>query len=67
MLGEDIAAAIVLRPEADCDERAIRDFVGQRLAPFKVPRRVVFLEDIPKGPTGKVQRINLASQLGITE
>ncbi|MBV9357818.1 MAG: AMP-binding protein, partial [Chloroflexi bacterium] len=67
MLGEDIAAAIVLRPEADCDERAIRDFVGERLASFKVPRRVVFLEEIPKGPTGKVQRITLATQLGLGE
>jgi acyl-CoA synthetase (AMP-forming)/AMP-acid ligase II len=67
MLGEDIAAAIVLRPRADCNERAIRDFVSERLAPFKVPRQVVFLDEIPKGPTGKVQRITLATQLGIAD
>ena len=44
-----------------CIEHARRD-----LADFKVPRRVVFLEEIPKGPTGKLQRIGLAERLGLT-
>ena len=36
-----------------------------RLAPFKVPSRVIFVDQIPKGPTGKIQRIGLAKRLGI--
>ncbi len=64
-LGEEIAAAIVLAPGASATEREIRDFTSQRLADFKVPRKVLFLDEIPKGPTGKVQRIGLAAKLGL--
>lgn len=68
-LGEDIAAAVVLREGLTCDERELRAFVGARVADFKVPRRIVFLEEIPKGATGKLQRIGLheklAQKLGI--
>ena len=64
-LGEDVAAAIVLREGAAADERAIRDFAAARLAPFKVPRRILFLDEIPKGSTGKLQRIGLAEKLGL--
>jgi oxalate---CoA ligase len=62
-LGEDVAAAIVLREGAAADERALRAFVAERLADFKVPRRLVFLDDIPKGATGKLQRIGLYERL----
>jgi acyl-CoA synthetase (AMP-forming)/AMP-acid ligase II len=65
-LGEDVAAAIVLREGASADERELRDFVAARLADFKVPRQIVFLEEIPKGATGKLQRIGLAERLGVT-
>ncbi len=65
MLGEEVAAAIVLRNGAQVDENELRDFVAARLAHFKVPRKVVFLEAIPKGPTGKLQRIGLAKVLGL--
>ena len=40
-------------------------FVGERLADFKVPRKIVFLDEIPKGQTGKLQRIGLAEKLGL--
>ena len=63
-LGEDVAAAVVLREGADGDERELRDFCGARLADFKVPRKIVFLTEIPKGATGKLQRIGLAEKLG---
>jgi acyl-CoA synthetase (AMP-forming)/AMP-acid ligase II len=63
MLGEDIAAAVVLREGAACDERELRSFVGSRVADFKIPRRIVFLEEIPKGATGKLQRIGLHEKL----
>ena len=64
-LGEEVAAAIVLAEGAEADERSLRDFAAQRLADFKVPRRVVIVEEIPKGATGKVQRIGLAERLGL--
>ncbi len=66
MLGEEVAAAIVLNEGATCTEHELRDFAAARLAPFKVPRKVIFLDEIPKGATGKLQRIGLAEKLGIT-
>ena len=65
-LGEEVAAAIVLREGASATEREIRDFVASRLADFKAPRKVVFLTEIPKGATGKLQRVGLAQRLGLT-
>ncbi len=64
-LGEEVAAAVVVRENEAVDERELRSFAAERLADFKVPRRVVFLEEIPKGPTGKLRRIGLAEQLGL--
>jgi len=65
MLGEDVGAAVVLRDGKSLNEHDLRAFVSARLADFKVPRRIVFLADIPKGPTGKLQRIGLAQKLGL--
>lgn len=66
MLGEEVAAVVVLRPGATATEKEIRDFAAERVAAFKVPRKILFLAEIPKGPTGKLQRIGLAEKLGIT-
>ncbi len=62
-LGEDVAAAVVLRPGATAGERELRQFCLERLAPQKAPSRFVFVDAIPKGPTGKIQRIGLAKAL----
>lgn len=64
-LGEDIAAAIVLRKGVESTEHAIHAFAAGHLATFKVPRKVLFLDELPKGPTGKIQRVSLAKQLGV--
>jgi hypothetical protein len=64
-LGEDVAAAIVLRPDAVVTPKDIRQFAMGRMAAFKVPRQVLFVVEIPKGPTGKVQRVGLAAKLGL--
>jgi acyl-CoA synthetase (AMP-forming)/AMP-acid ligase II len=64
-LGEEVAAAVVLRDGAEADEAAIRAFASARLAAFKVPRRILVLAEIPKGATGKLQRIGLAQKLGL--
>ena len=64
-LGEDVGCALILKDGLTASESEIRDYVAKRLADFKVPRRVLFLEEIPKGPTGKLQRIGLAEKLGL--
>ncbi len=64
-LGEEVAAAVVLREGHSANEREIRDFAAGRMADFKVPRRVVILDEIPKGATGKLQCIGLAEKLGL--
>ncbi|MFB2970272.1 AMP-binding protein [Aerosakkonema sp. BLCC-F183] len=66
LLGEDVAAAIVLKEGMTTSELEIKEFAAQKLADFKVPRVVLFLDEIPKGPTGKLQRIGLAEKLGLT-
>lgn len=65
-LGEEVGAAVVLREGTALTERELRDFAAQHLADFKVPRKVVFLAEIPKGATGKLMRIGLAEKLGLT-
>jgi acyl-CoA synthetase (AMP-forming)/AMP-acid ligase II/thioesterase domain-containing protein/acyl carrier protein len=64
-LGEDICAAVVLRRGAAASTDDLRAFVAGRLADFKVPRTIVPLAELPKGPTGKPQRIGLAERLGV--
>lgn len=64
-LGEDVAAAVVLKDDSTT-ETELRRFINEHLAYFKVPKRIVILDEIPKGPTGKLQRIGLAEKLGIT-
>ena len=62
-LGEDIAAAIILHKDARSTSIDIRRFAAARLAPFKVPSQIVIVDQIPTGPTGKLQRINLMHEL----
>ena len=62
-LGEDVTAAVVLRQGQQETAAMIRQFLFGRLADFKIPSQVVIVNEIPKGPTGKIQRIGLASQL----
>src|SRR5262245_46448025 len=66
-LGEDVAAAVVLRQHASVTASDLRQFVATRLALFKVPSQVLIVDDIPKDPiSGKLQRHNLADTLGLT-
>jgi len=64
-LGEDVVAAIVLRPGVAGTPTEIRQFISRRVADFKVPRQLLIVGEIPKGPTGKVARIGLAAKLGL--
>ena len=65
-LGEDVASAVVLRSGGVATPKGIRQFAIGRIADFKVPRQVLIVDKIPKGPTGKVQRVGLAAKLGVT-
>ncbi len=62
--GEEVAAAVVLRPGQTAGEHELRDFVAARLAALKVPRKIVFVDEIPKGATGKLERAELVQRLG---
>ncbi|MDU8928105.1 acyl--CoA ligase [Alisedimentitalea sp. MJ-SS2] len=66
-LGEDVGAAVVLNEGASAEAKDIRAFAGEKLAGFKVPRQVLILDEIPKGATGKLQRIGLAKVLGLED
>jgi acyl-CoA synthetase (AMP-forming)/AMP-acid ligase II len=66
-LGEEVGVVVVPRPGTTLTEAEVRDFLAARVAQFKVPRRVVIMEDVPKGATGKVQRIGMAARLGLVE
>jgi acyl-CoA synthetase (AMP-forming)/AMP-acid ligase II/thioesterase domain-containing protein len=64
-LGEEVGAAVVLRPDATVTGPGLRVFAAGRLAPYKVPRRVVVVDAVPRGATGKVERRTLAARLGL--
>jgi acyl-CoA synthetase (AMP-forming)/AMP-acid ligase II len=64
-LGEEVGAAVVLREGQTATEKELRDYVATRVADFKVPRKILLLEEIPKGATGKLQRIGMAQKLGL--
>ena len=62
-LGEAVSAAVIVDKGKKVTERELRQHVADRLAPYKVPHQIVFVESMPKGPTGKLQRIGLAERL----
>ncbi len=64
-LGEDVGLAVVRADGSQLTDRELRDYLSARMAAFKVPRQIVFLDEIPKGATGKLQRIGLAGRLGL--
>ena len=64
-LGEEVAAMVVLHEGHECDERELQLFVAQRVAGYKVPKKILFVDELPKGATGKLQRIGLAQRIGL--
>jgi len=55
-LGEEVAAAVALKPGASADPAELQAFVKERLAAYKYPRHVWLVDALPKGPTGKILR-----------
>ena len=66
LYGEEVAAVVVLKPGANTTEQEVIDYCKTRLADFKCPKTVHFVEDIPKGPTGKLLKRELAKMLSVT-
>jgi len=58
--GEEVVACVVVRDDATCAEQELIEHCAARTGAFKAPRRILFLRELPKGPTGKVQRHELA-------
>jgi len=65
LLGEEVAAAVVLSSDAEVTGTELREFVFSQLAPFKVPRQILVVDEIPKGAFGKLQRSRLADLLHV--
>ena len=64
-LGEEVAAVVVLQEGMTATEAELKAFAAEKLADFKIPRSIHFMDEIPKGATGKLQRIGLAEKLGL--
>ena len=64
-LGEEVAAVVVLREGQQITERELQSFVGSHAATYKVPKKILIVDEIPKNATGKVQRMALAQKLGL--
>lgn len=66
-LGQDVAAAVVAAKGAALTDEILNGHLRGRIADFKLPRRYVFVDAIPKGPTGKFERRKLASVFGLVQ
>jgi amino acid adenylation domain-containing protein len=66
-LGEDVAAAVVLKKAQTVSQQKLQEFAARQLADFKIPRHIFFLKVMPMGPTGKIQRLKLGNQLRIPQ
>ena len=66
MLGEEIAAAIIVKEGQNCSEMDVKNYAEEKLAKFKIPKKIFFVNEIPKGATGKLQRNVLAKNFGLS-
>lgn len=64
-LGEEVGAVVVLKDGQQATEKDLRTFCALHVADYKVPAKILFMDEIPKGATGKLQRIGLAAKLGL--
>ena len=61
--GQEIMVCIVLKPGVTCSEEEMRHFWNKELGKFRTPKSILFMEDLPRGPSGKVQRLKLLDLL----
>ena len=57
--GQEIMACVVLKPDCRCSEEELLAFCRVELGKYKTPKQIRFMEQLPKGPSGKVQRLKL--------
>jgi fatty-acyl-CoA synthase len=60
--GEAITAYITLKPDTKADEKEIISWAKQNMAAYKVPKKIIFMDDIPKNPSGKILKKELRKQ-----
>lgn len=61
--GEIVTAFIVLEPDDEINEEMIKEFLGEQLANHKIPEIIVFKDEIPRTPTGKILKKDLKAEL----
>src|SRR3954449_5217856 len=66
-LGEEIGAAVVLKEGAETTEDELREHVKEQIAAYKYPRRIWFVDELPKGPTGKILKREIEVPAAVTE
>jgi long-chain acyl-CoA synthetase len=66
-LGEEVGAAVALKPGASAESDELKDFVKTRVAAYKYPRHVWLVEALPKGPSGKILRRDVRPPAGTSE
>ena len=64
-LGEEVGAAVVVKEDVSVSKDELQLYLKNIISTFKIPKTILFLDEIPKGNTGKIQRIGLAKKLGI--
>ena len=62
--GEEILACVTLKPGCSVTEEELRNHCLEQLGKFKTPKIIRFMEDLPKGPSGKIQRLKLPELVG---
>jgi acyl-CoA synthetase (AMP-forming)/AMP-acid ligase II len=65
VLGEDVAAVVVVRADSSTTPDELRAHCADRLADYKVPRRIELADELPRNATGKVLKAQLRDQLGV--
>jgi len=65
-LGEEVAAAVALKPGAAVTADELRDYVKSQVAAYKYPRHVWFVDALPKGATGKIQKRDIVIPADLT-
>jgi len=66
-LGEEVGAAVALKEGRKADEQELQDFAKERLAAYKYPRHIWIVDELPKGPTGKILRREVEAPDDVTE
>ncbi|MEO5677834.1 MAG: AMP-binding protein, partial [Usitatibacter sp.] len=65
--GQEIMACVIRREGKACSEEELKEFCAEHLGRYKTPRTIHFVDELPRGPSGKVQRLKLAELMPVRE